>query len=98
MRLSALCIQRIYPVIADQRISHRNDLAAIRRVRQDLLIPRHGGIEAYFPDRRAVCAEGLPEKCATILQSNESLLHSAENMETIYGSSKRKLRSCHQES
>ena len=49
-RASGLDIFRVDPVVADVRIGHRDHLAAVRRVRQDLLIPRHGGVEHHFAD------------------------------------------------
>ena len=53
LRLAGLVIFRVDAVIADQGIGHRDDLAAVGRVRQDFLVAGHGGVEAGFPHFRA---------------------------------------------
>ena len=49
-RARGLHVLRVDPVIADVRIGHRDHLAAVRGVRQNFLIPRHGGVEHHFAD------------------------------------------------
>ena len=41
----ALGVLGVDAVVADHRVGHRHDLAVIRRVGQDLLIPGHAGVE-----------------------------------------------------
>jgi len=47
------------PVLPILRIGQRNDLAAIARVGQDFLIPRHRGVEHDLADRAANRADTL---------------------------------------
>src|SRR6267143_2762585 len=52
-------------VVADHRVGHGHDLAAIRRIRQDLLVSRHGRVEndftAGFPGgAKSATAEDAP--------------------------------------
>jgi hypothetical protein len=48
MRPSALQVLGIHPVIPDFRVSHTNDLTAITRISENLLIPGHRSVEAHL--------------------------------------------------
>jgi hypothetical protein len=43
--------------VADVRIGQRDDLAAVRGIGEDLLVPRHGGVEHHFAHRGAAGAD-----------------------------------------
>ena len=59
---------RIRTGVADMREGEGDDLAGVGRVGQDLLIPRHRGVEADFADRIAGSAEPLTPKNRAIRQ------------------------------
>ena len=42
--------------VADMRIGQGDDLSAVRRIGEDLLVPGHRRIENYFTCRVAFCA------------------------------------------
>ena len=53
VRRAALGIGGIRAVVADQRIGHRHDLSAIRRIGQHLLVAGHGSVETNLANRGA---------------------------------------------
>src|SRR2546422_7300051 len=59
-RLPRLDILSVDPAVADQRVRHRHDLPAVRRICQDLLVTRHRGVEDHLAPGLAERAEGLP--------------------------------------
>src|SRR4051794_41019505 len=67
----AFRIRRIDSVIADERISHGDDLSAIRRIGQNLLVSRHRGIEANLSHPRARCAKGSAFEASAIFESKD---------------------------
>ena len=60
------------PVISDQRVGHRNDLALIGRVCQDLLITCHGCVENQLSHSSSPCAEADSFKHGSIFQINQT--------------------------
>ena len=56
------------PVIADERIGHRDDLAFVGRVGEDLLIARHGGVEANLAAGRRARAKTCAVKNRTVFE------------------------------
>ena len=62
-RLAGFDVFGIDAGIADQRVRHRDDLAGVGRVRQDLLITRHRGIENDF-------AHGFAFKAVSVATKN----------------------------
>ncbi|KAF9111463.1 hypothetical protein BGX30_007589, partial [Mortierella sp. GBA39] len=61
-------------VVADQRERHRDDLPAVRRVRQHLLISRNPCIKHDFARRFTFCSESTARKQCSVLQQ-QSCLH-----------------------
>ena len=57
VRFVALVVERIDPVIPDHWIGHRNDLTTVGRIRQNLLITRHRGVETDLSGHRARSTE-----------------------------------------
>ena len=55
MRCVSLGVVAVDPVVADVRVRERDDLARIRRVREDLLVPRERGVEHHFTRGHSVC-------------------------------------------
>ena len=53
--------------IADVRVGQRDDLPGIRRVGQDFLVARHGGVEHHLAGRRAGGADGNAAKHSAVL-------------------------------
>src|SRR5207249_11817838 len=64
-------IERIDPIVSDQRISHRDDLPTIRWVGQYFLITGHGGAETNFADAGTGCAKGFALEIQTVLEGSE---------------------------
>src|SRR6476646_3464783 len=75
MRLAAFRVERIHAIIPDERISHCDDLTAIGRISQHLLVAGHGSVEANFTDTRTICSKIFSVKGAPIFEDNKSLLH-----------------------
>ena len=57
MGLGRLDVLVIGADIADMREGEGDDLPGVGRVGHHFLIAGHGGVEAQFPDRLALCAE-----------------------------------------
>ena len=49
-------------VVANEWIGHGYDLAVIRRICEDFLIPRHAGVEDHFPSHSTSAPKDLPLK------------------------------------
>src|SRR3989440_7772570 len=58
-------------VVADHRVRHGHDLAAIRRLRKDLLVSRHGRIEDDFTAGFPGGAEGAAAEDAPVAQHEQ---------------------------
>src|SRR5256885_6076230 len=58
-------------VVADHRVRHGHDLAAIRRIREDLLVSRHGRIEDDFTAGFPGGAEGAAAEDAPVAQHEQ---------------------------
>ena len=58
VRLAALDVLGVDAVVADLRVGHRDDLAAVARIGQDLLVAGHARVEADLAVDLAVGAEG----------------------------------------
>jgi len=61
-------------VVADERIRHRDDLPAIRRVRQHFLITGDAGVEHHFADDGSFRPERAAGEQRAVLQQ-QSCLH-----------------------
>jgi hypothetical protein len=68
VRRGTFLIERIRSIIADERIGHRHDLPAIRRIGQHLLIAGHGSIETNLADARFGSAKGFALENPSIFQ------------------------------
>ena len=69
MRLVAFDVLGVDAVVADLRVGHRDDLAAIARIGEDFLIAGHRGVEADLAVDLAVGAEGSAGKDRSVFQS-----------------------------
>src|SRR6266550_1122728 len=70
----AFGVDAVEPVVADVGIGHRDDLAAVRRVGEDLLVPGHPGVEDHLPGReRPLGAEAGPLERRTVLQHQQGV-------------------------
>ena len=67
-RLSGFDVFGIDAGIADQRVGHRDDLTGVGRIRQDLLIARHRGVEDDFADGFALKAVSLSSKNTPVFE------------------------------
>ena len=61
-----LLVRGVDPHIADLRLGEGDQLAAIGRICEDLLVARYGGVENDLPHRRAGGADGAAVKQAAI--------------------------------
>ena len=86
---SAFLVELVDAVIADQRIGHRDDLTAIRRIGQHLLITGHRGVETNFADLRALRAKGFAFENATVFES-ENCAHLAREDARLRGGREKK--------
>src|SRR4029077_7932764 len=66
--LAAFGIGRIDAIIADLRISHRDDLSAVRRIGQNLLVTGHARVEDDFTVDLTVGPECEPGKNLAIFE------------------------------
>ena len=67
-RLARFDVFRINAGIADQRIRHRDDLAGVRRIGQNLLITRHRRIENDFANGFAFKAVSVATKNTPVFE------------------------------
>jgi hypothetical protein len=58
-------------VITDQRVGHGDDLAVVGRIRQDLLVAAHGGVEDDLADGLARAGERAAVKYGAVFQGNQ---------------------------
>src|SRR3972149_9568680 len=65
---------RVHAVVPDERIRHHQDLAAVRRVRERLAVPRHVRVKHEFPIDRARRAENEAADDGPVLQ-DEGTFH-----------------------
>ena len=70
-----LHVLRIDPVVADQRVGHAHELAAIGRIGHDLLIARHGGVEDDLAVGLARGAAGSAPEDAAVGEGQEGRRH-----------------------
>jgi len=75
MRSGALNVFVVDAVVADLWIGHRDDLAAITRIGEDLLIPGHRSVEAHFAVDFARCTERLTGEDRSIFESELGNFH-----------------------
>src|SRR5881394_1474612 len=68
MWFAAFAVEGIDAVIADQRISHRYDLSAIRRIGQHLLVTGHRGVEANLADACTGCAKRFTLEMSAVFE------------------------------
>ena len=66
-----LDIERVDAGVADERVGHRDDLAAIGRVGQDFLIAGHRRVETNFPVGGLGRAEGLAAPDAAVFKGEK---------------------------
>src|SRR5689334_9157578 len=71
VRVSDLGVGRVRAVVANARISHGNDLAAIRAIGQHVRVAGHGSVEANLADRGPVCAKRLPFEYPSVFESEK---------------------------
>ena len=62
-------IERVDAVVSDQRIRHRHDLPAIRRIGQNFLITGHRSVEANLTDACAGRAKRFPLEISAVFES-----------------------------
>ena len=68
VRLGALDVLGVDAAVADFRIGHRDDLAAIARIGEDFLVSGHRGVEADLAVDFADGAEGRSRKDAAVFE------------------------------
>ena len=74
----------VYTVIADERIGHRDNLPLVRRVSQDFLIPRHGGVKTNLPGDRRCSAKRPPLENGAVLQCEDGFTPQARHRRRDY--------------
>ena len=62
MHLVGLHVFGVHAVVADVRVSERDDLLAVAGVGQDFLVARHGGVEHHLTDRATSRTDGVADK------------------------------------
>ena len=62
-------VDRVDPVVSDQRIRHRHDLPAIRRIGQHFLVTGHRGIEANLTDACSGRAKRFALEISAVFES-----------------------------
>ena len=77
-RTSGFFILSVHARIADVRIGERDNLAAVGRVSQDLLIPGHRGIEHHLAHCRTESTNGMAAKNRAIFQCEDSGLRQTD--------------------
>src|SRR5204863_7291034 len=73
--LARLPVFFVDPVIPDVRVGHRDDLPLVGRIRQDLLLARHRGIEDDLAGPLPVRAEGAAREHRPVLERQSRYLH-----------------------
>ena len=68
LRAGTLVVFLTHAVIADERVSHGNNLATVGGIRQNLLVSGHGGVEASLAGDGAGAAEGGAFKNRSVFQ------------------------------
>ena len=63
----AFLVERVRPIVSDERIGHRNDLTAIGGVRENLLVSGHGSVETNLADLGSFGTKGFAFENTTIL-------------------------------
>jgi hypothetical protein len=71
MNAFRFAVFRIDAVIADMRISQRDDLPGVGRVGQDFLITAERGVEHHFADAFSTGANGLAPEYRSVGQSKK---------------------------
>src|SRR5438034_11027886 len=69
MRRRAFLIERIDPIVSDQRISHRDDLPTIRTVDKYYLITSHVSTEPNIADVGTGCAQGFAPEISNVVEA-----------------------------
>ena len=69
LRMGRLFIFRVDAVVADQRISHGDDLSLVGRIGQDLLVAGHAGVENDFAEGFVVRSKAAAGEDCSIFQS-----------------------------
>ena len=71
VRRPALGIGGVHAVVADQRVGHGHDLAAVGRIGQHFLVAGHRSVETNFADTAAGGAKRFALENAPIFESEE---------------------------
>ncbi len=61
-------VLRVDPVVADLRVGHRDDLAAVGGIGDDLLVSGHRGVETNFPGGGSGGSEGGSFETASVFK------------------------------
>ena len=72
--LGGFSIFGVGSVVSDLGLGHDHDLTCVGGVRQNLLVPRHGGVEDHLPQRLGVRTEGDTLVHGPIFQVENCLL------------------------
>ena len=68
MRRFTLVVVLIDPIVSDERIGHGDDLAAIGRICENLLITCHGGIKTNLASASSLGSKGFTFKITSVFQ------------------------------
>src|SRR5262249_49293017 len=79
-RTPRLHVLWIDAVVADQRVGHAHELAAIGRIGEDLLIARHGSVEDDFAMSFARGPAGAPREDAAVGEREERRRHAVTTL------------------
>ena len=95
MRPAAFHVLGVDAVVADFRIGHRDDLTAVARIGQDLLISGHRGVEANFAVDFSLRAKRSAGKNGAVFQGEFGNFHDAPVAHVARGlPSRQGLRHC----
>ena len=65
----------MHPVVPDVGGGHRDDLSAVGRVGQDLLVPGHPGVEHGFTEHRAGGTDAAAAEHGPVLEHEQCVSH-----------------------
>jgi hypothetical protein len=75
MRTLTFEVERIHAVVPDLRVGHRDNLTAIRRIGEHLLIAGHGSVKTNFAGVRGFGAKRRAFKHPAIFEGEEGFFH-----------------------
>src|SRR3990172_8702420 len=89
MRPRRLCIRFVNSIVPDMGIGHGHDLAFVRGIGQDLLIPCHAGVKNYLTNNLAVSTKGCSFEYCPVCKYKDCLF--PDHLTSLHGVRKPRL-------